>query len=154
MMRARLALLVLLLWPALLPAAQTAEMTAAYRADTGRADIDAGLEDINYYVERHPDAFVDELHHASGVARAQLQQWLEQPGQQAADVYFACQLAAVLEQPCLQLLQAAAQAGPGNWEQALERLDMRPATAQWRQLRQRLQHSYRVWARPLPARLR
>ena len=153
-MRARLALLVLLLWPALLPAAQTAEMTEAYQADTGRADIDAGLQDINYYVERHPDAFVDELHHASGVARAQLQQWLDQPGRQAADVYFACQLAAVLEQPCLQLLQARDAGAQDGWEQALQAVDIHPGAGHWRQLRQRLQHSYRVWARPLPARLR
>lgn len=149
-----LILMALLLWPAVLPAEQTAEMSAAYRADSGRADIDAGLADINQYVERHPDAFVDALHHASGVGRAQLQQWLQQPGRQAADVYLACQLGAVLERPCLPLLQARDAAGEGGWKAALGQLDAGVSAAQWRQVRQRIQHSYRVWARPLPARLR
>ena len=143
----------LLLWPALALAEQTAEMTSAYRAQSGRADIDAGLVDINYYVERHPDAFLDELHHASGVGRAQLRQWLNQPQRQAADVYFACQLGALLEVPCLQLLQARDAAGEGGWEAALRAQERRLGAGQWRQLRQRFQHSYRVWARPLPAAL-
>ncbi|WP_057636994.1 hypothetical protein [Stenotrophomonas ginsengisoli] len=153
-MSARCAIaLSLLLWPVLALAEQTAELTAAYRAQSGRADIDAGLSDINYYVERHPDAFVDELHHASGVGRAQLRQWLAQPQRQAADVYFACQLGALLQLPCLQLLQARDAAGEGDWEAALAAQELRLGTAQWRQLRQRFQHSYRVWARPLPAAL-
>ena len=102
----RRSLLLMLLWPGVLLAGQTAQMSAAYQPDTGRKDIDAGLVDINYYVERHPDAFVDALHHQSGVARPQLQQWLQQPGRQAADLYLACQLAVIVEQPCQQLLQA------------------------------------------------
>lgn len=150
----RLLVLLMLLWPGVLLAEQTAQMSAAYQPDTGRKDIDAGLVDINYYVERHPDAFVDALHHQSGVARPQLQQWLQQPGRQAADLYLACQLAVIVEQPCQQLLQARDAAGDEGWQAALQAQQIRLDSRQWRALRQAIVRSYQVWARPLPQRLR
>lgn len=147
-------LLALLLWPGILLAEQTAEMSAAYRADTGRADIDAGLADINHYVERHPDAFLDRLHQLTDVPRAQLRQWLLLPQRQAADLYLACELGVQLQLPCQQLLQVRDAAGEQGWQQALAAQQLTLDGGQWRALRQRMQDSYRVWARPLPQRLR
>lgn len=143
-----LAMLLALPLPAL--AAQTAEMTAAYQAGTGDALVDAVLTDMNHYIERHPDAFVDELQRHAGVSRQAVQGWLDSGQWQGADVYFACQMAQLINQPCAVLLDARAQAAADGWKAVLATLEPGPGPQHWRQLRSRLATSYRHWARPLP----
>lgn len=154
---------------AALPASaeQTPEMTS-YRADTGQRSLDAWLADLNHYVERHPDAFLDALHHGTGVPRSQLQAWLATPGRQAADLYLACHLAQLLGQPCQRLLAlrpvaSAQEAGTeaddadadAGWQQALagaaaQDPALRVSAAHWQQVREHLARDYRYFARPQP----
>lgn len=143
-------LLVLALLAGPVVAQQTPEMTAAYQADTGERAVDAVLADINRYVERHPDAFVDELQRYAAVSRSVSEAWLDSGSWQAGDVYFACQLAQISERPCQHLLDARLQAGQGGWKAALASLEPALKPAHWQQLRQRIVASYRHWARPLP----
>lgn len=144
-------LLLVGLWGLPARAAQDAQLPAAWQAATGDARVDAVLSDMNHYVERHPDAFIDELHIHTGVPRQALQDWLVGGQWQGADVYFGCQMAQLLEQPCARLLQARQQAGQAGWKGALSTLEPPPQASHWRALRTRLAASYRHWARPLPA---
>ena len=164
MSRAGLLLALALLAPAGdVLAEQTSEMTAAYRAQTGQRSLDAWLADLNHYVERHPEAFLDVLHHGTGIARNQLQRWLQAPGRQAADLYLACHLAVLLEQPCPRLLAVLDAAAGLGWEAALqaagEAVDGGPAAltvtpAHWRSVRENLTRDYRHFARPQPGQSR
>lgn len=143
------------LWPAMARAEQTPEMTAAYRAQTGQRGLDAWLADLNHYVERHPDAFLDALHHGTGIARRTLRGWLDTPGRQAADLYLACQLAVLLDTPCPQLLQWRDGAGDTGWQGALAAAGqgeppLRVGAAQWQAVREALARDYRHFARPQP----
>jgi hypothetical protein len=75
-------------------------------------------------------------------------------GAAGGDLYLACQLAVIVEQPCQQLLQARDAAGDEGWQAALQAQQIRLDNRQWRALRQAIVRSYQVWARPLPQRLR
>ena len=134
----------------LVAAAQTTAMTDAYRVDTGHTFVDAALTDINHYVERHPDAFLDELEWYAGAARAPMAAWLARPGQQGADLYFGCQLAALLERSCARVMADFVEAGEGGWSSVLAGLTPPLERSQWAALETRIRASYRRWERPLP----
>ena len=138
-------------WAALpATAAQTVEMTAAYRVNTGNAFVDTVLQDINHYVERHPQAFVDELEWFANGNRRQMETWLAAEGHQGADLYFGCQLAMVIERSCAAVM-AQFDAAAGGWQAVLDGLEPRLGRAQWAQLEARIRDSYQRLARPLPA---
>ena len=132
-------------------AAQTPEMTAAYTVDTGNAFVDAALRDVNHYVERHPDAFLDELEWFADGNRRQLSTWLAAAGHQGADLYFGCQLAVILERSCAAVMADFDAAGPSGWNGVLEALPQPLSAAQWSTLEDRIRASWQRWARPLPA---
>lgn len=140
----------LLLVPAVVSAQQTAERSAGYTVDTGHSWLDARLADINHYAERYPDSFLDELARYSGVRRAYAAALINNHGWQAADVYFACFWAKVVQIDCRQSVRAFSADPEGGWEAVVTRLPVPPERAHWQAMREAVEASYKHWDRPAP----
>jgi len=143
-------LLICLLTPAVALAEQTAEKSATYAVATGQAWLDARLADINHYAERYPDSFLDELERYAGVRRAYAQALMDNQGWHAADVYFACFQAKVMNADCRTYVRAFANDPEGEWRSVLEHMEPAPDAAQRSALRSAVDASYQHWDRPRP----
>lgn len=139
----------LLLVPCAAPAQPVPEPSAAYRVHTGDAWVDAWLQDVNYYAERYPDSFLDELARYSGVPRDYAAALMRRHGWQAADVYFACFWAKAVEIDCRQSVRAFSRDPDGDWGAAVARLPVVVKPLHWRRLRHGIVASFQHWDRPI-----
>lgn len=148
----RLLMLGCLLLPAAVQAQQTAEKSATYEVATGQSWLDARLVDINHYAERYPDSFLDELERYAGVRRGYAQALMADHGWHAADVYFACFWAKVVEGDCRTYVRARTNAADpqAGWRGVLQGSDPKPEQGHWRALRSAIDASYQHWDRPRP----
>lgn len=152
--RLRALLLSLLLAPATVLAQQTAERSAAYVVETGDRWVDAQLQDINYYAERYPDAFLDEVSRYAGVPRGYISALFTTHGWQAGDIYFACFWAKASGQTCRDSVRAFSQDPDGGWEAVVKRMPVKPDGAVeqarlYRTVRHAVVASYQHWDRPI-----
>lgn len=135
-------------------AEQTIERTDRYHAASGHVRLNAWLQDVNHYAERHPAAFIDELEWHAGADPVLLRTWLVPDARQAADLFLACQLAALRGTDIHPLLSGIDVSGAGQWQSVLDGLKVPLSAAEMASLEKRFQSSYRRWARPAPASLR
>lgn len=142
----RLFLVGVLIWAA--PSfSQVAE--PAYQPRTGDAWLDRQLADINLYTARYPQSFADELARYYSVPRDYVEAMLQQPTWEAGDILMACALAQVAAQPCRAVVRAWSRDHAEGWAGVAKRLQVKPGSAQYRELRKDIEATYSRWARPL-----
>jgi len=142
----RLFLFCFLVWAA--PSfSQIAE--SAYQPRTGDAWLDRQLADINLYAARYPQSFADEMARYYSVPRDYVEAMLEQPTWEAGDILMACALAQVAAQPCRAVVREWSRDHADGWSGVAKRLQVKPGSAQYRELRKDIEASYSRWARPL-----
>jgi len=153
--RLRPLLVALLLWlPMLAAAQQSADESAAYRVDTGDAWVDTQLQDINYYAERYPESFLDEVARYGGVSRDYIAALFYTHNWQAGDIYFACFWAKAIEHSCRDSVKAWSRAvpeegEPKRWADVVASLPTKPTNQHWRTLRHAIVASHDHWDRPV-----
>ncbi|KAF1714633.1 hypothetical protein CSC74_15395 [Pseudoxanthomonas yeongjuensis] len=127
--------------------AQPAE--AQYLPRSGDAWIDRQLADINVYAARYPQSFADEMARYYSVPRDYVEAMLQQPTWEAGDILMACALAQVVGQPCRAVVREWSREHAEGWAGVARRLQAKPGSAQYRELRKDIEATYSRWARPL-----
>ncbi|MEO6102332.1 MAG: hypothetical protein ABIP44_01670 [Pseudoxanthomonas sp.] len=120
-----------------------------YQPRSGDAWIDLQLADTNSYAARYPQSFVDEMTRYYSVPREYAAAMLQQPTWQAGDILMACALAQVVAQPCRTVVREWSRDHADGWAGVAERLQFKPGSAQFRELRGDIEATYSRWARPL-----
>lgn len=126
---------------------QTAE--PAYQPRTGDAWLDRQLADINDYAARYPQSFVDEMGRYYSVPRDYAEAMLQQPSWEAGDVLMACAVAQAVAQPCRAVVREWSSDHAEGWAGVAKRLQAKPGSRQYRELRKAIEATYSRWARPL-----
>lgn len=121
----------------------------AYRPRSGDAWIDRQLADMNDYAARYPQSFADEVARYYAVPRAYVEAILQQPGWRPGDIFMACALARTAAQPCRAVVREWSRDHADGWAGVAERVQARPGSVQYRELRQNIRQSYARWARPI-----
>lgn len=145
--RLSLLVVVLTLWSSAGAMAQS--MEEQYLPRSGDAWIDRQLADINSYAARYPRSFADEMARYYSVPRDYVEAMLQQPSWEAGDVLMACALAQALAQPCRAVVREWSRDHAEGWAGVAKRLQVKPGSAQYRELRQDIEATYSRWARPL-----
>ena len=127
--------------------AQSAE--EAYQPRSGDAWIDRQLADTNSYAARYPQSFADEMARYYSVPRDYVEAMLQQPSWEAGDILMACALAQVVAQPCRAVVREWSREHAEGWAGVAKRLQVKPGSAQYRELREDIKATYSRWARPL-----
>lgn len=122
---------------------------AAWIAETGDAWMDDRLADINRYAQRYPATFADELARYFALPRASTRALLAQADVRAGDVYFACALARIAEQPCTDVLRTWRADHAAGWSGVEKTLGITRNSALWHQLKVGVVNSYDRWGRPI-----
>ena len=121
----------------------------AYLPRSGDAWVDRQLADINSYAARYPQSFADEMARYYSVPRDYVEAMLQQPSWEAGDILMACALARIAAQPCRAVVREWSRDHAEGWAGVAERLQVKPGSAQYRQLREDIKATYSRWARPL-----
>jgi hypothetical protein len=127
--------------------AQSAE--DQYLPRSGDAWIDRQLADSNSYAARYPQSFTDEMARYYLVPRDYVEAMLQQPSWEAGDILMACALAQVVAQPCRAVVREWSRDHAEGWAGVAKRLQAKPGSAQYRELRKDIEATYSRWARPL-----
>jgi hypothetical protein len=144
----RLLLAALLLGMAMRAFAQPAE-EPAYQPRSGDAWIDRQLTDINRYAARYPRSFADEVARYYSVPRDYVEAMQQQPAWEPGDIFMACALAQRIAQPCRVVVREWSRDHADGWAGVATRLQAKPGTALYRELRKDIEQTYVRWARPL-----
>lgn len=120
-----------------------------YLPRSGDAWIDRQLADTNSYAARYPQSFADELARYYSVPRDYVEAMLQQPTWEAGDILMACALAQVAAQPCRAVVREWSRDHAEGWAGVAKRLQVKPGSAQYRELRKDIEATYSRWARPL-----
>ena len=144
-------LLLLLVALALLSStgAMAQSVEEAYQPRSGDAWIDRQLADVNSYAARYPQSFADEMARYYSVPRDYVEAMLQQPSWEAGDILMACALAQVAAQPCRAVVREWSRDHAEGWAGVARRLQVKPGSAQYRELRKDIEATYSRWARPL-----
>lgn len=137
----------LLLGPGAQALAQPVEST--YQPRTGEAWIDRHLADINRYAARYPQSFADEVARYYSVPRDYVEAMQQQPAWTPGDIFMACALAQQIAQPCRAVVREWSRDHAEGWAGVAARLQAKPGTAPYRELRKDIERTYARWARPL-----
>jgi len=121
----------------------------AYQPRTGDVWLDRQLADINSYAARYPQSFIDETARYYSVPRDYVEAMLQQPSWEAGDILMACALAQVVAQPCRAVVREWSRDHAEGWAGVAKRLQAKPGSAQYRELRRDIEATYSRWARPL-----
>ena len=143
-----LLLAALLLGMAVRASAQPAE-EPAYQPRSGDAWIDRQLTDINRYAARYPRSFADEVARYYSVPRDYVEAMQQQPAWEPGDIFMACALAQRIAQPCRVVVREWSRDHVDGWAGVATRLQSKPGTAPYRELRKDIEQTYARWARPL-----
>jgi hypothetical protein len=127
--------------------AQPAE--SAYQPRTGDAWLDRQLADINRYAARYPRSFADEVARYYSVPRDYVEAMQQQPAWTPGDIFMACALAQRVAQPCRAVVREWSRDHAEGWAGVATRLQAKPGTALYRELRKDIERTYTRWARPL-----
>lgn len=125
------------------------EAETEYVPRSGDAWIDLQLADIGVYAARHPHGFADEMARYYSVPRDYVEALLEQQRWPAGDVFMACALAQVVAQPCRAVVREWSRDHADGWAGVSRRLQAKPGSAHYRELRRQIRLSYLRWARPV-----
>jgi hypothetical protein len=120
-----------------------------YLPRSGDAWIDRQLADSNGYAARYPQSFADEMARYYSVPRDYVEAMLQQPSWEAGDILMACALAQVVAQPCRAVVREWSRDHAEGWAGVAGRLQVKPGSAQYRELRKDIEATYSRWARPL-----
>ena len=120
-----------------------------YQPRSGDAWIDRHLTDINDYAARYPQSFADEMARYYSVPRDYVEAMLQQPTWKAGDILMACALAQAVGQPCRAVVREWSRDHAEGWAGVAKRLQARPGSARYRELRKDIEATYSRWARPL-----
>ena len=120
-----------------------------YLPRSGDAWIDRQLADINDYAARYPQSFADEMARYYSVPRDYVEAMLQQPSWEAGDILMACALAQIVAQPCRAVVREWSRDHAEGWAGVAKRLQAKPGSRQYRELRRDIEASYSRWARPL-----
>ncbi len=120
-----------------------------YQPRSGDAWIDRQLADINSYAARYPQSFADEMARYYSVPRDYVEAMLQQPSWEAGDILMACALAQVVAQPCRAVVREWSRDHAEGWAGVARRLQARPGSRQYRELRKDIKATYSRWARLL-----
>ncbi|HEY5972941.1 MAG TPA: hypothetical protein VIT22_13445 [Pseudoxanthomonas sp.] len=134
-------------WPAM---AQSLREEDDYQPRSGDAWIDRQLVDINAYAARYPRSFTDEMARYYSVPRAYVEAMLQQPAWRPGDIFMACALAQAAAQPCRAVVREWSRDHADGWAGVARRLQAKPGSTQYRELREDLKETYARWSRPLP----
>ena len=145
--RSSLLIVVLVLLPGARAMAQSVE--EQYLPRSGDAWIDRQLADINSYAARYPQSFADELARYYSVPRDYVEAMLQQPSWEAGDILMACALAQAVAQPCRAVVREWSRDHADGWAGVAKRLQAKPGSARYRELRKDIEATYSRWARPL-----
>lgn len=124
-------------------------MEDQYLPRSGDAWIDRHLTDINDYAARYPQSFADEMARYYSVPRDYVEAMLEQPTWEAGDILMACALAQAVGQPCRAVVREWSRDHAEGWAGVAKRLQAKPGSARYRELRRGIEATYSRWARPL-----
>lgn len=125
------------------------EPEADYLPRSGDAWIDHQLADINAYAARYPQSFADEMARYYSVPRDYVEAMLQQPEWRPGDIFMACALAQAVAQPCRAVVREWSRDHADGWAGVARRLQARPGSTPYRELRQDIRESYARWARPI-----
>ncbi len=120
-----------------------------YAPRSGDAWIDRYLSDINDYAARYPQSFADEMARYYSVPRDYVEAMLEQPAWKPGDIFMACALAQAMAQPCRAVVREWSRDHEAGWAGVAQRVQDKPGTLPYRELRKDIEQSYARWARPL-----
>ncbi|MDH5835307.1 hypothetical protein [Luteimonas kalidii] len=129
------------------PPDPAAEVPAPWQPRTGSDWIDAHLHDMDVYVARHRDAFVDEIVRYHEAPRALVEEALADPVLHPGDVYYACALAGAIGRSCRTVLDARRQDPSEGWDAVAARFEVTAGID--RRIRGDIAESYVRWGRPL-----
>ena len=129
--------------------APPARQSPAYQPRSGDAWIDRQLADTNSYAARYPQSFADEMARYYSVPRDYVEAMLQQPSWEAGDILMACALAQVAAQPCRAVVREWSRDHAEGWAGVARRLQVKPGSRQYRELRKDIEATYARWARPL-----
>lgn len=121
----------------------------AYQPQSGDAWLDRQLADVNLYAARYPQSFADEMSRYYSVPRDYVEAMLQQPSWEAGDILMACALAQVVAQPCRAVVREWSRDHAEGWTGVARRLQVKPGSTQYRELRKDIEATYSRWARPL-----
>ncbi len=122
----------------------------AYQPQSGNAWLDRQLVDMNFYAERYPQSFADEISRYYSVPRDYVEAMLQQPAWRPGDIFMACALAQAVAQPCRAVVREWSRDHEDGWEGVSRRLQAsKPVPDIQRRLRKDIEQSYTRWARPL-----
>ncbi|MET0581365.1 MAG: hypothetical protein ABWZ08_05250 [Pseudoxanthomonas sp.] len=127
--------------------AQSDESTYAPRS--GDAWVDRQLADINRYAARYPQSFADEISRYYSVPRDYVEAMLQQPAWEPGDIFMACALAQRVAQPCRVVVREWSHDHAEGWAGVATRLQAKPGTGPYRELRNDIRQTFTRWARPL-----
>lgn len=142
-----LSIVVLTLWFSAGAMAQSTE--DPYQPRSGDAWIDRQLSDVNDYAARYPQSFADEMARYYSVPRDYVEAMLQQSSWEAGDILMACALAQVAGQPCRAVVREWSRDHAEGWAGVAKRLQVKPGSTQYRELRKDVEATYSRWARPL-----
>ena len=128
--------------------AQPAE-ESTYQPRSGDAWIDRQLTDINRYAAHYPRSFADEIARYYSVPRDYVEAMQQQPTWEPGDIFMACALAQRIAQPCRAVVREWSRDHADGWAGVATRLQAKPGTATYRELRKDIEQTYTRWARPL-----
>lgn len=107
----------------------------AYRAETGDAEFDRSLNNLNRLAGRYPEDFTDRLSREFNVSKVWIDGLLKTEGLPAADVYMIAKTAAVADRP-LAAVERVYRANRGQgWGAIARRLGIRPGSDEFRLLK-------------------
>lgn len=130
-------------------AAALEEAVPGWQPGTGDDRLDGQLRDIDRYVERHRETFIDELVRYQGADRGQVSAWLDAGEWHPGELYLACAVAVLTGRACAAVLELRAGPELEDWASLLEYLEAPPGSPVFVQLQAGVVASYRRWGRPL-----
>ncbi|MEO8365698.1 MAG: hypothetical protein ABI538_05770 [Pseudoxanthomonas sp.] len=120
-----------------------------YQPASGDAWIDRQLADSNAYAARYPQSFADEMARYYSVPRDYVEAMLQQPSWEAGDILMACALAQAAAQPCRAVVREWSRDHAEGWAGVAKRLQVKPGSMQYGEVRKDIEATYSRWARPL-----
>lgn len=136
-----------------LPAAaqpqQPAPQAIDYQPRSGDAWLDRHLIDMNAYAMRYSRSFADEVSRYYSVPRDYVEAMQQQPAWTPGDIFMACALAQRIAQPCRAVVREWSRDHVEGWAGVATRLEVKPGSATYRELRKDVEQTYARWARPL-----
>jgi hypothetical protein len=128
---------------------QPAQQDVDYQPRSGDAWIDRQLADMNDYAARYPASFSDEVSRYYSVPRDYVEAMQQQPAWEPGDIFMACALAQRVAQPCRAVVREWSRDHAEGWAGVATRLQAKPGTAPYKELRKDIERTYERWARPL-----